>query len=146
MCCACRASSVAIAVNVAPLDIGLRKKLLKLLNNVQCNGAEAFSKAFLVGVGAELSLMTSWQVSYSNDNDKLKYYQETSTVAKEQLIQYNSDFGISINSLTDGWVQQMSDVGQIPTAAFALAPGTPPPRMRVQAHDTCSRSLPYVRR
>jgi hypothetical protein len=128
---------------VAPLDIGLRKKLINQLNGVQCNGQQAFTKAFLVGVGAELSLMTSWSVSWSSDQSKLKYYQETSTVAKEQLVQYNSDFGVSVNALTDGWVQQMSDVGQIPAAAFALAPGDTHSCLHILLEHSLTRSF-YV--
>jgi hypothetical protein len=108
---------------VAPLDIVLRKKIIKLLGTVQCNGVEAFTTSFLVGVGAEMSLMTSWQVSWSTDLAKLKYYQETSTVAKQQLQEFNSDFGVSTNALTEEWKQLIEDVAQMPTAAFALAPG-----------------------
>lgn len=43
------ASTVAIETSVAPLDVSLRKKLINLLNTVQCNGEEAFSTSVLGG-------------------------------------------------------------------------------------------------
>jgi hypothetical protein len=112
--------------NVVPLDVGLRKKLINLLNDVQCNGEGAFSTSVLVSAGAQLTLMNTWASSWSSARRKLEYYQNTGAVAKAQLASYNIDFGVSGDALGDGWDKVLQDADVIPLAALPLVPGKPP--------------------
>jgi hypothetical protein len=121
-----RASVAATENRVAPLDVGLRKKLISLLNDVQCNGVGAFSTSVLVSAGAQLTLMNTWAASWSSARSKLEYYQNTGSVAKAQLASYNIDFGVSGDALGDGWAEVIQDADVIPLAALPLVPGTPP--------------------
>lgn len=116
------ASTVAVETSVAPLDVGLRKKLINLLNTVQCNGEEAFSTSVLVAAGAQLTLINTWASSWSSDQGKLKYYDDTSANAKAQIVNYNIDFGVSGNALGDGWDQLIEDAAVLPLAALPLVP------------------------
>ena len=115
---------MAVETSVAPLDVGLRKKLIDLLNTVQCNGEEAFTTSVLVAAGAQLTLINTWASSWSSDQGKLKYYDDTSANAKAQIVNYNIDFGVSGNALGDGWDQLIEDAAVLPLAALPLVPGT----------------------
>jgi hypothetical protein len=108
---------------VAPLDVSLRKRLVSLLNTVRCNGQQAYSTAYLIGLGAPLSLITSWSVAWSSLDTKMKYYVGTSNDAKQQLKTYDVDFGLVNDGLSEEWVGQMSDAALMPMAAYAMAPG-----------------------
>jgi hypothetical protein len=66
------ASTAAEALNVAPLDVSLRMKLIALLNTIQCNNQPAFTKSFLIGIGTPLPLWVSWGVSWSSSTSGLK--------------------------------------------------------------------------
>lgn len=118
-----RASIEATKINVAPLDVSLRERLVSLLNTVRCNGQQAYSTAYLIGLGAPLSLITSWSVAWSSLDTKMKYYVGTSYDAKQQLKTYDVDFGLVNDGLSEEWVGQMSDAALMPMAAYAMAPG-----------------------
>lgn len=118
-----RASIEATKINVAPLDVSLRERLVSLLNTVRCNGQQAYSTAYLIGLGAPLSLITSWSVAWSSLDTKMKYYVGTSYDAKQQLKTYDVDFGLVNDGLSEEWVGQMSDATLMPMAAYAMAPG-----------------------
>jgi hypothetical protein len=118
-----RASTEATKINVAPLDVSLRERLVSLLNTVRCNGQQAYSTAYLIGLGAPLSLITSWSVAWSSLDTKMKYYVGTSYDAKQQLRTYDVDFGLVNDGLSEEWVGQMSDAALLPMAAYAMAPG-----------------------
>jgi ribosomal protein S27E len=109
---------------VAPLDVSLRKRLVSLLNTVQCNGQQAYSTAYLVGLGAPTSLLTSWGVGWSSLETKIKYFQSTSDSARQQLSTYDADFGVVSDGLSAESQSQMSDAVLAPLAAYAMAPGT----------------------
>jgi ABC-type phosphate transport system substrate-binding protein len=112
---------------VAPLDISLRARLINLMSTVECNGATAYTTSYLVGVGSPLPLMTSWGVAWSAQLTKMKYYDGTSYVAKQQLSTNNVDFGLVSDGLSAEWHSVMSDAALMPITAYALVPSTTQP-------------------
>jgi hypothetical protein len=122
----CSASSAAVAINVAPLDVSLRMRAIALLNTVQCNGQPAFEKSFLIGIGTPLPLWIQWGISWSSATTGVKYYQENSAIGKEHLAQYNEDFGVTTNGLSADSYELMDDAALLPATALAVVPGTWP--------------------
>jgi hypothetical protein len=119
-----RASQEAIKLNVAPLDVSLRRRLVSLLSTVQCNGRKAYSTSYLIGLGAPSSLFTSWSVGWSSLETKMKYFQSTSESARMELSTYDADFGVVDDGMSATWLSRMSDAVLMPMAAYAMAPGT----------------------
>jgi hypothetical protein len=92
---------------------------------VQCNGQQAYSTAYLVGLGPPSSLFTSWGVGWSSLETRMKYYQGTSDNARQQLSTHDVNFGVVDDGLSDAWYSQMGDAALMPVAAYAIAPGAP---------------------
>jgi hypothetical protein len=113
-----------INLNFVPLDVTYRKKLVDLLSTVQCNGAQAYTTAYLLGSGPALPLYTSFAVARSSTTTKVKFFETTANAAKQQLITYDSDFGATNNGLSNSWIKQMPDSTFLPVTAFAIVPGT----------------------
>jgi hypothetical protein len=110
-------------VNVAPLPVSFRKKLVSLLSTVNCNGEKAYTSSFLIGVGTQITLFTSWAVSWSTDTTTMKYYQSLSSIAKDQLFTLDEDYGVVSNGLSASDYELMPDVAIMPAAAYAVVPG-----------------------
>ena len=55
----------------------------------------------------------------------MKYYESSSEEAKRQLANYDLHYGATSNGLSAEWITQMSDVELMPSAVYALVPGTP---------------------
>ena len=120
----CSASSAAVAINVAPLDVSLRMRAIALLNTVQCNGQPAFEKSFLIGIGTPLPLWIQWGISWASATTGVKYYQENSAIGREHLSQYNEDFGVTTNGISADSYELMDDAALLPATALAVVPGT----------------------
>ena len=118
-----RASEGATQINVAPLPVSFRKKLISLLGDVQCNDKQAYSTSFLIGTGTQIGLFTSWSVAWSSTQTRAKFYLSSSTTGKDRLVNNNSDFSVTSNGLESSYVAQMPDAELVPTTAFALVPG-----------------------
>jgi len=118
------AGQAAMNINIAPMAFTLRKRLLGLLNSVNCNGQRAYSTAHLIGSGSPLSIFSSWAVSWSVQQTRMKYYLGTSADAKEQVSTCDVDFGVVGDGLSDQWYARMPDAGLMPVIAYALVPGT----------------------
>jgi hypothetical protein len=112
-----------INLNFAPLHVTYRRKLLDLLSAVECNGAQAFSTAFLLGSGPSLPLYTSFAVARSSTTSKIKFYDSADEVGKLQLVSYDSDFGATDSGLSSSWYNRIPDVAILPVTAFAIVPG-----------------------
>jgi ABC-type phosphate transport system substrate-binding protein len=117
-----RASQEARNINVAPIDVSLRERLIGLLNTVECNGKTAYETTYLVGAGTPLPLMTSWAVSWSSQLSKMKYFEGTSSNAKQQLSSGDVLFGVVGDGLSAEWYAKMSDAAIMPLTAYALVP------------------------
>jgi ABC-type phosphate transport system substrate-binding protein len=117
-----RASQEARNINVAPIDVSLRERLISLLNTVECNGKTAYETTYLVGTGTPLPLMTSWAVSWSSQLSKMKYFEGTSSNAKQQLSSSDVLFGVVSDGLSADWYAEMSDAALMPLTAYALVP------------------------
>ena len=108
-----------------PLDVSLRKGVIDALSTMKCRGQLAFTSAYLVGSGTGLSLFTAWSVARASSTSKMKYYESSSEEAKRQLANYDLHYGATSNGLSAEWITQMSDVELMPSAVYALVPGTP---------------------
>jgi hypothetical protein len=117
---------VATTSNYAPLDVSLRKAVIDALAGISCRGEQAYKTAYLVGAGAPIPLYTAWSVARTSATNKMKFYQTSSTEAKQQLSQYNLHFGISSNGLSEDWYTEMPDVALMPSSVYAFVPGTSP--------------------
>lgn len=115
---------MATASNYAPLDVSLRKAVIDALAGISCRGEQAYKTAYLVGAGAPIPLYTAWSVARTSATNKMKFYQTSSTEAKQQLSQYNLHFGISSNGLSEDWYTEMPDVALMPSSVYAFVPGT----------------------
>ncbi len=120
-----RASRAADSVNFVPLDVSLRKGVIDALSTMKCRGQLAFTSAYLVGSGTGLSLFTAWSVARASSTSKMKYYESSSEEAKRQLANYDLHYGATSNGLSTEWITQMPDVELMPSAVYALVPGTP---------------------
>jgi hypothetical protein len=85
----------------------------------------------------------TWASSWSSDQGKLKYYDDSSAVAKAQLVNYNIDFGVSGDALGDGWDQLIEDAALLPLAVLPLVPGTHTPFQ--SARNSLARPHIYTR-
>jgi hypothetical protein len=117
--------------------VTLRKRLIDLLNTIQCNNRQVYTTAYLVGVGPSLPLYTAWAVARSSTDTKVKYYlSSASTEAAQQLVSYDTDFGATDSGLSESWQVAIPDLALLPITAYATVPG---------AHAVCSvGSLVYV--
>jgi hypothetical protein len=112
-------------VGVAPLPVSFRKKLVNKLGTVLCNGEKAYTSSFLIGVGTQITLFTSWAVAWSTEATTMKYYQSLSSTAKDQLVTFDEDYGVVSNGLARSYYDLMPDVAIMPAAAYAVVPGNP---------------------
>jgi hypothetical protein len=119
-----RASQVVEDIDYVPLDLSVRKSVLQLLNQVQCNGEQVFHTTYLIGTGPSLSVYTSWAVaSNSNEGTTVKFYQSNSMSAKRRMVTSSVDFGATSNGLSDEWYPQIPSVALTPVVVYAFAPG-----------------------
>jgi hypothetical protein len=125
-----RASEGASEINVAPLPVSFRKRLIGLLGNVQCNNQQAYTTSFLIGTGTQVGLFTSWSVAWSSSTTEMKYYESLSETAKQQLQTYDEDYGVTSNGIDDKWYSLIPDIGALPAAAYAIVPGTQHPQLQ----------------
>jgi hypothetical protein len=116
-------SKAAERINVAPLDVSLRKRLIDILATVQCNGEEAYASEFLIGIGTPLPVFPAWANAWGSANRKAKYYDASSLQAKEDLVTYVEDFGVTSNGMAQTYYDRMPDVALFPATVFALVPG-----------------------
>jgi hypothetical protein len=108
---------------VAPLDVSLRMKLIALLNTIKCNSQPAFTKSFLVGIGTTLPLWVTYGLSWSSATTGLKFYQPGSAASRQELLEGNSDFGVTVNGVPTSYYAQVPDVGLLPAVALGIVPG-----------------------
>jgi hypothetical protein len=111
-------------IDYVPLDLSVRKSVLQLLNQVQCNGEQVFYTTYLIGTGPSLSVYTSWAVtSNSHQGATVKFYQSNSMSAKKRMVTNSVDFGATSNGLSDEWYPQIPSVALTPVVVYAFAPG-----------------------
>jgi hypothetical protein len=108
------------------MALTLRKRLIALLNTLNCNGQPAFSSSYLIGTGTGLQVFTSWAASWSSQQTMMKYFMTSSAQAEAHLSTYDIDFGAVADGLSAQWYARMPDVGLLPVIAFAIVPGTSP--------------------
>jgi hypothetical protein len=105
---------------VAPLSERLRERVLDLLRQVRCNGNQAYTTAYLTGIGAPLPVFSSWAVSWSTQALRMKYFSGMSADARLQVPTFEVDFGVVTDGLTDG----AADIVLAPLVASAIVPST----------------------
>jgi hypothetical protein len=105
---------------VAPLSERLRERVLDLLRQVQCNGNQAYTTAYLAGIGAPLPVFSSWAASWSTQALRMKYFNGTSADAREQVPHCEVEFGVVTDGLTGG----TADIVLAPLVASAIVPST----------------------
>jgi hypothetical protein len=111
-------------INFVPLDLSVRKSVLELLNQVQCNGDRAFDTAYLIGTGPSLSVYTTWAVtSGSQEGATIKYYLSNSLLAKNRMATNSVDFGATSNGLSEEWYASIEGLALTPVVVYAFAPG-----------------------
>jgi hypothetical protein len=101
------------------MAIPLRETLLDLLRNVQCNGEQLYTTAYLTGLGSPLPVFTSWAAAWSSLEFKMKYYEGTSTNARQQVAARDVDFGV----VSDGSTGGAADIVLTPVIAYSIVPG-----------------------
>lgn len=119
-----RASEGATQINVAPLPVSFRKKLISLLGDVQCNDKQAYSTSFLIGTGTQIGLFTSWSVAWSSGSTEMKYYESLPEVSNQQLETYDADYSVTSTGIGEQWFSRIPDLAVLPAAAYAVVPGT----------------------
>lgn len=122
------------ALNFAPLDQSLKKRVVDSLDGILCNYAPSFETDILIGYGAPLSVMTTWVNQRPSTGTKATYYETSSADAVGLQTDYGGDYGVttigarastasselfgsrrSLRALPD-------DLSVVPLAAFALVP------------------------
>jgi hypothetical protein len=105
--------------------LSVRKSVLELLNQVQCNGERAFGKDYLIGTGPSLSVYTSWVVaSGEQEGATIKFYLSNSMLAKNRMATNSVDFGATSNGLSEEWYASIEGLALTPAVVYAFAPGT----------------------
>ncbi|AVK75014.1 serine-threonine kinase [Pandoravirus quercus] len=122
------------ALNFAPLDQSLKKRVVDSLDGILCNYAPSSGTDILIGYGAPLSVMTTWVNQRPSTGTKTTYYETSSADAVGLQTDYGGDYGVttigarastasselfgsrrSLRALPD-------DLSVVPLAAFALVP------------------------
>lgn len=111
------------------IDPSLRKRVLDLFGQVQCNNELAAETLYLIGTGPNTPIWATWSVEYSTTEASFKYFASSSQQSKQQLATFDADFGTTNNGLKqedDRSKRSSDDVTLLPANAYALVPGTPP--------------------
>ncbi|AGO85889.2 Serine/threonine protein kinase [Pandoravirus salinus] len=150
------ATKAMAAINFAPLDQSLKKRVVDSLDAILCNYAPSFETDILVGYGAPLSVLTTWANQWSSPTTKAAYYETSSADAIGLQSDYGGDFGVTTlganaPTVPTGLDQHdrraaPEDMSVVPLAAFALAPAYNVPGLgdRTLALDTATIAGIYL--
>jgi hypothetical protein len=118
----------------------LHKRVIDLLSTVQCNGEQAFAVPYLVGAGSPITVVGTWTSAWSSATTAVEYFQASSNDAKQQLVTYNEDFGITSSGLSAEWYAQMDDAVLLPLTVYAATPGESSARLASSRPIRCIAS------
>ncbi|AGO82793.1 Serine/threonine protein kinase [Pandoravirus dulcis] len=124
------ATKAMAALNFAPLDQSLKKRVVDSLDAILCNYAPSFETDILIGYGTPLSVLTTWANQWSSPTTKATYYETSSADAVGLQSDYGGDFGVTTMgahaAAASGLGQDRralpGDLAVVPLAAFALVP------------------------
>lgn len=129
------ATKAMAALNFAPLDQSLKKRVVDSLDAILCNYAPSFETDILVGYGAPLSVMTTWVNQRPSTGTKATYYETSSDDAVGLQSDYGGDYGVTtigarastassdqLAGSRRGPRALPDDLSVVPLAAFALVP------------------------
>jgi hypothetical protein len=138
-----RAANLAIENGLVPIDVSLRKNLLDLFADIQCNNSPAIDTSYLIGSGPPLPIFTAWSSDWSSSQVTIKYFESTSAQAKSQLLTFDEEFGTTMNGVEAQWFSSIPDLTFAPAAVFGMVPSTPLLLRRPSLFITHSLSLTH---
>jgi len=104
------------------IPIGYRRTVLDSLSIITCNGEQATTTSYIVGMGSLFNPFPTLGYYYPSSSFKLKYFTGNSATSLANLKQDTIDFGQSSTPLLPRDLEELGDAIAIPGYCFGLTP------------------------